>query len=453
MPRPKDRRGVWRALGACAALGLVLGIAPSNAGAACCTAGPVGSPTGWLRLRTTGYLFQSTDEYDVALDRFGAYQEFDGAVSGLARGRLALRVAGRFADDLYLKERVTDRSRLYVGHVEARPGPCLTARLGRQFIQEGSTGLTLDGLWLAARPDPRWQVHLWGGAQAPLGRTFDFGRMPDEGAWGARVACRPYRGVSLAASGAYRERDGRVAARPVGVEGQFTMIPRLRGVRAVGRVEYDLELEKWNRAEALAQWHPGVGLPVVAAQVIDRRPTIDAASYFARFVEDAMRIRMGRASVRYDHRSGFGAEAEWLGTYVGRRTATRIGGSLILPVGRVGYSARVGAAGEENRWFGNLGYAVLPWVWLEAGATLLTYAVLEDAPESDEHDLTTAYGRVRAEPLPGVGVRLEVQNVKNPDVDHDVRFLAGLDLTTGFGASRFGLQPGCCGSSSGGRQR
>jgi len=454
MLRPKDRRGILRALGALAAFGFALGIVAFDARAAGgCSSDPAGPPTGWLRLRTTGYRFQAVDLYNVTLNRLGAYQEFDGALSGLARGRLALRVSGRFADDLYLKEKVTDRSRLYVGHLEARPVPHLTARLGRQFVQEGSTGLTLDGLWLTARPDPRWEVRLWGGARAPLSRTFEFGRVADEGAWGARVGCQPYRGVRLAASGAYRERDGRIAARPLGIEGQFTAIPHLPGVRAVGRVEYDLELDTWNRAEALAQWRPGVGLPVVAAQVIDRRQTIDAASYFSRFVDEAKRVRLGRASVRYDYRRGFGAEAEWVGSFVGRRTATRVGGSLLLPYGRVGYSARLGAAGEESRWFGDLAYAVLPWVRLEAGATLLTYAILEDAPESEEHDLTTVYGRARVEPREGVGILLEVQNVTNPDSNHDVRFLAGLDLTAGLGASRFGLQPRCCGQTSGGRQR
>jgi hypothetical protein len=389
----------------------------------------------------------------VTLDRFGAYQEFDGALAGLAHGWLALRCSGRFADDLSLKARTTERSRLYAGHLEARPCAHLTARFGRQFVQEGPTGLTLDGLWLSARPDPCWEVRLWGGARAPLDRAFEFGRVTDEAAWGARVSTRMHGGLRLGASCAYRERDGRVAARPIGFEGQLATIPYLPGVRATGRAAYDLERDEWNRAEALAQWRPGHGLPVVAAQVIDRRPSVDAASYFARFLEDQEWIRVGRASVRYDHANGFGAEAEWIGSFVDDRTSTRVGGSLRMPYGRIGYSARLGDAGEESRWFGDLEYAVLPWIRLEAGATLLTYALLEDAPESAERDLTTAYGRARLQPREGVGVVLEIQNVTNPDTDHDVRFLAGLDLTSGYGASRFGLQTECCGDASGGRRQ
>jgi hypothetical protein len=445
MLRPKVRMCAFRAAGGVAMLLLALGISTAEAS---WSAGP---PTGWVRLRTTGYRFQTTDELGLTLNRLGAYQEFDGAVTGLAAGRVALRVSGRFGDDLYLKARTTDRSRLYVGQIEVRPTAMLTARLGRQFVQEGPTGLTLDGLWLSVRPDPCWEMRLWGGARAPLGRTFKSGTLGDAGAWGARVATTPWRGVRLAASGAYRERDGRVAARPLGLEGQFTMIPHLPGLRASGRLAYDLVREKWERTDVLAQWRPGAALPVFTAQLVDRRPEIDAASYFARFFDAGRWLHIRRASVRYDWaRTGFGAEAEWIGSYVGKRTATRIGGSLILPVGRIGYSARLEDAGEESGWFGEVGYPVLPWVRIEAGAALLTYTLLEDTPESDERDLTSAYARAWVRPIEGVGVVLEVQDLKNPESNHDVRFLAGLDLTAGFGASRFGLERACCAHTSGG---
>lgn len=452
MPRPSVRRAVLRSVGAG---GLLLALAVAAAPiAAAGYADNGGSGSGWLRLRTTGYLFQSVDEYGVTLDRFGGYQQFDAGVAGLGGGRVGLRISGRFADDLALKERVTDRSRLYVGHLELRPVPKLTARFGRQFVQEGPTGLTLDGLWFSARPWPLGEVRLWGGARAPLGRTFKSGNLDESAAWGARIlATCPRRLYRVGASFAYRERDGKVAARPLGLEAQLIRLPSVPGLRATGRVAYDLERETWDRAEALAQWRMGAGLPVLAAQIVDRRPAIDAGSYFTRFLEDEERIRVGRASVRYDHRNGFGVEAEWVGSFVEERTATRLGGALVFPMGRLGYSARLGDAGEESRWFGDLALPVLPWLRFEAGATLLTYALLEDAPASDERDLTSAYGRAYLRPCEGVGVVLEVQDLVNPDVDHDVRFLAGLDLTAGFGMSSFGLQPGCCTNPTGGRPR
>lgn len=452
MPRPSVRWRVLRIAGSGALLLALAAFATPVAAAGCDADGCTG--TGWLRLRTTGYLFQSVDEYGVTLDRFGGYQQFDAGLAGLAGGRMGLRISGRFADDLALKERVTDRSRLYVGHLELRPMPKLTARLGRQFVQEGPTGLTLDGLWLSARPWRLGEIRWWGGARAPLGRTFKSGNLDESAAWGARLlATCPQRRFRVGASFAYRERDGKVAARPLGLEGQLLRLPGVPGLRASGRVAYDLEQEAWDRAEALAQYAMGAGLPVLAAQIVDRRPAIDAGSYFMRFLEDEERIRVGRASVRYDHRSGFGGEAEWVGSFVDERTATRLGGALVFPMGRLGYSARVGDAGEESRWFGDVGYTVMPWLRFEAGATLLTYALLEDAPAADERDLTSAYGRLHLRPREGVGVVLELQDVMNPDVDHDLRFLAGLDLTASFGMGGYGLQPCGCAKTSGGPQR
>jgi hypothetical protein len=416
-------------------------VAGAHAGKECCAPALAAPPTGWLQLRSTAYAFQSVDAYGVEQDRLGGYQEFDGAVTGFGGGRFALRGAGRFADDLALKEEVTDRSRLYTGHLEARPTARMTARLGRQFIQEGPTGLTLDGLWISARPDPRCEIRLWGGTQAPLDHAFELSNLDETAAWGLRLATIPSRALRVSGSYAYRERDGLIASRPLGLEAQLARVPGLPTLRATARLAYDLEREEWARAEALAQWRPGPNLPVVALQVVDRRPTIDAASYFARFTESEHR-QLGRATVRYEHSCGFGVEAEYAGTFVEERSSTRIGGALVMPIGLVGYSMRIGDAGEENRWYGDVAMQASPWLRLEGGAALLTYALMADAPESEERDLTTAYARARLAARDGMDVTVEVQNVTNPYLEQDVRFLAGLDLTAGRGASRFGLQPG-----------
>lgn len=398
------------------------------------------APTSWwLNLRSTGYVYQTEEIADAPLDRFAAYQEFDGAVSGLANGKLAFRMGGRVADDLSLKRKVTDRSRLYVGHAEARIDPRLTARFGRQFVQEGPTGLTLDGLWLSTRPAAGWDAQIWGGARAPYDRRFAPGELGNDAAWGARVGTRPLPFARLAASWAYRERDGRVASRPAGLDGSIALP---YGVRAVGRAVYDFERDMWEREDALVQWQLRPDLPVVTGQFIDRRPAIDAASYFARF-GTVERVRQARGSVRYEHRTGFGLEAEVVGTFLDWRETSRIAGAVLLPVARVGYSVRTGDnTGEQNRFFGDGSVRVLPWLRLEAGGAVETYSFLDDPAESDEFDLTSAYARVRAFPRGGIGVTLEVQRLDNPLYEEDFRVLGGIDFSMGRGASRFGLGRG-----------
>jgi len=392
-------------------------------------------PSGWLRLRTTAYRFRTEDVDAAVLDRLGAFQEFDASAWQLAGGRLALRMAGRFADDLYLKARTTERGRLWVGHLEARPLDRMTVRFGRQFLQEGASGLTLDGLWLSARLRPRWELRLWGGARAPLSREFRAGGMGASGAWGLRILTAASRRLRLSGSWAYRERDGRVAARLAGLE---ATISAPHGLRLVLRGTYDFEREVAQRAEALAQWQLAARLPVVTLQAVSRHPAIDAGSYFVRFESEPMQLL--RATVRHlCERRGLGAELEYFGSFAEERDGHRLGAAWLFPFGRVGYSARLGDIGEESRFYWDLCYQAAPWIRVEGGATFVTYALLEDAPETDERDLTTAYGRLRVTPRPGVGVILEVQSLTNPDFEEDLRLLGGIDLTAGIGEARFGL--------------
>lgn len=442
MERPfrGERSGVGLVL---IALGFVLGAwqgAPlAQEAAEPDDAPPVDEPISWwLRLRSTGYAFEQEQAVGVGLDRFGAYQEFDGVASGIAGGRVSLHAAGRFADDLSLEARDTDRERLYAGYIEVRPDSRARARLGRQFLQEGAFGQTMDGLFVQLTPRHDWEARAWGGGGVPRAHQFEIADLDEDAVAGARVGYRPMDRLKIWTSLSYRERAGRVASRPAGLEAAFT--PRW-GIDLRGRAAYDLERELWSRAEAIARWRPGAGLPVMTAQLIDRFPDVDGASYFARFA-GAERARVARSTVRYETAGGFGGEVEYLGAFVEERTSTRVGGAILVPVGRVGYSVRIGDSGEENRWYGDAGWDILRWLRVEASASFSTYAILEDAPELEEHDLTSASARLRAVPRPGLGVVLEVQSLDNPLVSEDIRVLGGVDLTMGRGTSRFGLDHG-----------
>ncbi|MFH1278101.1 MAG: hypothetical protein ABIK65_06960 [Candidatus Eisenbacteria bacterium] len=396
-------------------------------------------PTWWFRLRSTGYAFQTEERSGAVLDRFGAYQQFDGSVAGLAGGRLAIRASGRAYDDLYLAERDNDRARLYTAYGDVKITPELRAKIGRQFLHEGAAGLTVDGLWLSAKPRGPVEVRAWGGARAPIAvpyrdRVGDFG---DDAVLGARVLYDPCRFWRSSVSFAYLEKDDVVSARPLGFETTF----RARfDLRATGRAAYDMLEERWTRVEGHVQFRRTPECPVITLQFVDRYPTIERNSYFSRF--DAYRARIGRASIRREHRSGFGAEIDYMGAFVEERTSTRVGGAALFPLGRIGYSVRVGDAGEESRWFGDIRVTATPWLSLEGGATFTTYALLQDAPSELERDLTVAFGRVRILARRGAAITLEIQSVDTPFFEEDIRVLGGLDLTMGRGRGAFGLGRG-----------
>ena len=73
---------------------------------------------------------------------------------------------------------------------------------------------------------------------------------------------------------------------------------------------------------------------------------------------------------------------------------------------------------------------------------LSTYALMKDAPDDQERDLVTLYLRSLTRLKQGFDVHLELQSLENPLYSTDIRFLVGIDLALGRGASRTGLGTG-----------
>lgn len=396
------------------------------------------APSWQVRYKATGYSFQNQIRSAEEVDHRHQYHGLSGSASGLAGGWLTVRGAGRFAGGQPTDINGAEEAKLYTGLLEAQLKPGMKVLAGRQFVQAGVAGLTLDGVRWNYRPDRAWDLTAFGGARAPSSLAFETDKFDQNTAAGGRVAYRVNPRWRLSASAAYRERDGLIAERPVGAE---VVTSAVRHTRLLGRVAYDLEQQRWARVQAQGQWRPSPDAPVVDLQYIDRHPSIDAASWFARFTT-LERIRLARLAVRRELPNRFGGEFEYLGSFVGTRTSSRLGLAVLVPGGRVGYSLRLGHAGEENRFYGELQHWFTDWLQLGGEASLLTYALLEDAPADQERDLTTLAARARIELRPGLRVLAEVQSLDNPYYKEDVRFLVGLDVSMARGSSRLGLDRG-----------
>ena len=180
---------------------------------------------------------------------------------------------------------------------------------------------------------------------------------------------------------------------------------------------------------------------VLSGQYLDRLPAVDAASYFIRFVPFD-RIRLSRATVRYQRRSRLGGEFEYLGTWVDGEDWTRLTLAFLYPYGRIGALTRFGYAGEEVGVFGDFYIRALTWLRLGLGANYFEYALVENAPSADARDLTTVFARAEVRLRTGMDFIVEFQGLENPLYSEDFRILAGLDLTMGRGSSRLGLDRG-----------
>jgi hypothetical protein len=387
-------------------------------------------------LRSTGYAFETINAQGGSLEHFGFYQHFDGSVSNLGRGHLSLRVASRFADDLNVEPRLTNGERLYVGYAQFTAQTAATrARVGRQFIQEGPTNLTLDGAWLKVSPVPPLEMRFFVGARAPASGAYDVGALDEQTAIGTRMLYRFGPRLQAAMSFAYLEQDFLVSAKPVGLE--LRMMP-MKGLRTMARASYETVDQEWDRAELSTQWLHRKDWPVLSLHVLHRRPSIAANSWFSdRF--DIENINIVRSSARKINDLGYGAEVEIFGANVDTRESARVSGTFYFPYGNLGYSARIGDSGEESSWIGDVGHSFLPWLHASVGATLSTYTLMEDALAADERDLVTAYGRLRLQLHSGLRLSAEVQSVDSPTYSEDFRLLIGLDVIATSRESSYGL--------------
>lgn len=397
-----------------------------------------GTGSWWLNLRTTGYAYQSFDAAGAASDHLEGFQHVSGAVTGLAGGRAVLRLSARVADDVRYEQEAVQSSRLHAAQLVLRPVPRLRIETGRLFVHEGVASLTLDGVRATWRQGSRWQAIVWGGGRAPYDHAFDLADLEQDVVRGARFVSRPAPGVRLGLSTAYRERGGAVAERPVGFDG---VVSTRDGVQVAGRADYDLELETWRRLEGRFRWRAPGNMPEVRLQMLSRRPSIDAASWFSRFVS-AERIGLMRLNLRHEGPDGVGAELEYLGTFVDDRASSRVGIAALMPFGRLGWSLRLGEAGDESGLYGDLGADLNGWLRAEAAASFLTYTLLNDDPLAEQRVIMTLGGRLRADVRPGLQLTAEVQRLETPEHAHDVRLLLGVNLAAGGGTSRFGLADG-----------
>jgi hypothetical protein len=407
-----------------------------------CLSGPVpaaaDSGSWWLDLSTTGYAYQTLDAAGAEVDHLEGYQHLSGAVSGLASGRMTLRFSARLADDLRTDAAGLDAARLHGAQLLWRPSRALRLTAGRQFLQAGAASLVLDGLRGDYRPSARWQATAWFGARAPYDLAFDPGCWRDDTVAGARLTTTLSRTLRLGLSTAYRERGGRIAERPLGLDAALTPS---RELRFSGRADYDLEREQWRRSEIQALWRAAGQRPEIRLQALGRRPSIDAASWFSRF-SAAERIRLLRLVVHREFRPGWGGEAEYVGTQVDERGSTHLGLAAVLPLGRVGWSVRSGDAGDENGLYGEVGARLADWLHVAGTASHLTYSFWENDPLTDDHAITTLTARLRADLKPGLRVTAAIQRLETPDTAHDVRLLLGVNLSAASGAARFGLTEG-----------
>ncbi len=384
-----------------------------------------GGPRWSAQLSSTAYISQS--QLPVANeDQTSVVQTFSLQSTGWWKGKLSANLSGRLADDLRADREVYEPARMYTGYLRLKLRARRTeARLGRQYLHEGSSWLNFDGLHLSTRLTERVELRAWAGAQSRLHMDFQFGDPSKRGAFGARIVGRLGPGVDASLWWARTDRCDGVIRQPVGGEVGWR---RSRQLSLRIRGSYETERSEFERMEFLGRWTPSARGTVLAVQYLDRRPQLETGSWFQRFSQYISRVRLARETFTRRSPRGFGGEVQALQSFTEEQSSGEFGFALLAPHLRLGYARTYGDRATGDRIYGSLRFQPRRWWQLRAGAVASQYELLANAPSSEEREVVSSYLRSSFDLRESVRLTAEVQTVDRPFNSGDLRLLIGLDL-------------------------
>jgi hypothetical protein len=345
----------------------------------------------------------------------------------LGHEALSLTTFLRGTTDLAQSDDAGPRLRVYNLFLRYDRG-AIDARAGRQRIFAGVGSGTIDGARLALGGS-RVGLQLFGGALAPLDDE-GLGAWSEGSLWGARLNGQLL-GVDLAASYADRQREPIRYATPGRYSG-FVGTPeavrrQLVGVQAYrrfglhslrGRVDYDLQDEGLRRGEVAAR----VGLTADLAVIAEwrrREPDLYAGSILSVFPSEGYDETALRLHYRLSPQLALGLSAAQVA--YDDDDSQRLG--LSATIGRsltISYARSQGYAGDNDGLSGSLHHALTPQITLRGQLGLSSYERFED---DDREGLVSAVAGVTWRPSREFSFDTQVQGLRNPSYDTDMRLL------------------------------
>ncbi|MEW6749591.1 MAG: hypothetical protein AB1505_01260 [Candidatus Latescibacterota bacterium] len=382
------------------------------------------------RLTSALYAYEGVDATAAGQRQVRVHQAASLTLGQLVRPEVSLHTYLRGTTDLADQAESDPRLRVYNAYL-AWSGPGLQARLGRQRVLAGVGYGTIDGF----RADARARgiaLTLYAGPLVPAGAAADLGSWSDGNLWGVRVGTDRLLGTDAALSFASRQRDPARYAE----EGRFTgvrldpsaVVQRLVGADVrrqftgghalYGRVDWDLESEKLRRAEVSGRCALASRL---AGQLewFRRAPYVYDNSLFSAFPAQVYQEVGG--SLHYSLSPQVQVSAHFAHLLYDGDSAQRLGVTAALgPNYSIGYFRTMGYTRASDGVVGSALYPLHRSLLLQAELDLTSYErFLEDAEERDE--TVTGSAGLRYRPTRNADVDLQVQGLRNPLFDSDMR--------------------------------
>jgi hypothetical protein len=292
-------------------------------------------------------------------------------------------------------------------------------QLGRQRISAGAGLGRIDGVRLTRR-GKGWDGDLYAGALTPLDRGAGLGSWSEGSLWGARGRTKRWGDVDLGLSFARRQRQldsgGKLVRQLVSLEGRRLFRQKHH---LYARLDCDLKDPQLYRAEVDGRLAIAPRLSL-QANYLRRLPAVFAGSFFSIFPQNAYREIGG--SFCFQATGQVQLAASFAQVLYDEDDARRLG--LILSSGSsysLGYYRTMGYARASDGLAGNLSYALPRKLSVQGQLDLATFERYEEAEDRD--GLAAGGLGLSWKPVPAALVEAQVQALRNPVYNTDLRFL------------------------------
>ena len=389
------------------------------------------------RVTTAFYSWEAPETVTNSASYFRGYQGVVLNVRNLGSPKVSLHTGFRIVEDYGTGIDNNSDQRIYNLYIRARQlGNRIDLKLGRQQIFSGVAFGTIDGAIITFRyPDVAY-LEVFAGSLVPLRETWKVNGWNEGSMWGSRFVLNRWKSTNVSMSYMQKSRKPVAYSEPGIFTGKLwnfdPLEQRLLGVDAehafskivkvYGRLEGDIQSQKFDRAEGVVQYNPLENFSLTG-EFFFRKPRMHYNSIFNYFTQLDSKEWWLRGLYRFS-RNWYVHGGVATVRYEGSESTNRYDLGAGSEYFSIGYNRRSGFSGALDGLYANGQYPVRKMLWARAGLFISRYKLYEELEEYD--NLVTSFGGIRVIPRDWFNFDIEGQGLNNKLFSKDFRiFIRG----------------------------
>ncbi len=389
------------------------------------------------RITTAFYSWEAPETVSNSASYFRGYQGIVLNVKNLGSPKVSLHTGIRVVEDYGTGIENNADHRIYNLYIRARQlGDAVDLKLGRQQIFSGVAFGTIDGLIATFRYPNVAYLEIFAGSLVPLRETWKVNGWNEGNMWGSRLVVNRWASTNVSVSYMQKSRKPLAYTEPgiysgrlwnfdplqqnlLGLDAEHTFT---KSVKVYGRLEGDIENQKFDRAEGIVQYNPVQNFSLTG-EFFFRKPRMHYNSIFNYFTQLDSKEWWLRGLYRFNGKWFVHGGIATV-RYEGDESTNRYDFGLGSEYFSIGYNRRSGFSGALDGFYANGQYPVVKMVWARAGVFVSRYKLYEEFEEYD--NLVTSFGGVKIIPRDWFNFDIEGQGLNNKLFSKDFRlFIRG----------------------------